>query len=63
MLHNHYDADIIIMKALQFAFSKLWQAITFSYNNTARKIVYGVERDIKMGKNAQGEEGIRCTYF
>lgn len=58
MLHNHYDADIIIMKALQFAFSKLEQAITFSYNNTARKIVYGVERDIKMGKNAQGRKAL-----
>lgn len=38
---------------MQFAFSKLWQAITFSNKNTARKIVYGVERDIKMCKNAQ----------
>lgn len=45
MLPNHYIVDIIIMKTMQFAFSKLWQAITFSNSNTTRKVVYAVERD------------------
>lgn len=45
MLPTHYIVDIIIMKAMQFAFSKLWQAITFSNSNTAGKVVYAVERD------------------
>lgn len=48
---------------MRFAFSKLWQAITFPNKNTARKIVYGVERDIKMCKKCTEEKGIRYTYF
>lgn len=43
---------------MRFAFSKLWQAITFPNKNTARKIVYGVERDIKMCKNAQRRKAL-----
>lgn len=45
-----------------FALSKLWQAITFPSKNAARKIVYGVERDIKICKNAE-EEDIRYMHF
>lgn len=43
---------------MQFVFSKLWQAITLS-----NKIVHGVERDIKMGKNAQGRKALDIHIF
>lgn len=58
MGHSHHDAALMIMKAMQPASGKLRRAATFFYNHTARKIVYGVERDIKMGKNAQGRKAL-----
>lgn len=44
MFHNHYIIDIIIMKAMQFALKKLWQATVLSNKNAAGQIAYGVER-------------------
>lgn len=46
------------MKTMAFAFSKLWQAVTLLNNNIARKMAYGIERNIKIGKNAQGKEAL-----
>lgn len=48
---------------MQFVFRKLQQAITLSNNNTVRKIVHDVERDIKMGKNAQGRKALDIHIF
>lgn len=42
--HNRDNTDILTQKALQFILSKLWQVVVLSKKNTARQMVYGVEK-------------------
>ena len=35
----------------------------FFNNNTSKEIVYGIERDIKMGKNTQGKKVLYIHIF